>query len=163
MMEAVNLPKGLIRYTSEEQIETRAPFKFSFRAKAYSVILIALLGVVTTLILLRGEIEANILRTPGMLYQMQDDGNISNLYNFKIINKGSNDLSLEIRPLEGEFNLEMIGRQPELQSQQITEGAFFLSAPKTSFEYGKAETTLGIFDSEGRLLDRVKISITGPL
>lgn len=163
MMEAVNLPKGLIRYTSEEQIETRQPFKLSTRAKAYSVVLVALLGVVTTLIILRGEIEANILRTPGMLYQTTEEGRISNLYNFKIINKGGNDLNLEIRPLEDTFEIQMVGRQPILPKQEIAEGAFFLSAPKEAFEFGKAETTLGVFDSEGRLLDRVKIRITGPL
>jgi len=163
MMEAVNLPKGLIRYTSEEQIETRKPFKFSFRAKAYSVLLAALIGVIATLILLRGEIETNVLRTSGVLYQVQDDGRISNLYNYKIINKSGNDLTLEIRPLDGNFELQMIGGQPSLPQQEFAEGAFFLSAPPDAFEMGKVRTELGVYDSENRLLDRVKIRISGPL
>ncbi len=163
MMEAVNLPKGLIRYTSEEQIETREPFKLSFRAKAYSVLLVALIGVVTALLLLRGEVEANFLRTPGMLYQVGEAGEISNLYNYKIINKGGRDLVLEIRPLEDNYELQMVGGQPKAPKGQIAEGAFFLSAPPEAFDLGKSETTLGVFDEDDRLLDKVKIRITGPL
>ncbi len=163
MMEAVNLPKGLIRYTSEEQIETRQPFRLSFRAKAYSVVLLALLGVVTALLLLRGEIEANILRTPGVTYQMEAEGRVSNLYNYKIINKGGQDMQLEIRPLEEHFEIRMVGSQPELAAQKIAEGAFFLSAPAEAFDLGKTQVTLGIFNNEGRMLTKKKIRITGPL
>ncbi len=47
MMEAVNLPKGLIRYASEENIEKKAPFKFTPRLKGYTAVLVILIGVLT--------------------------------------------------------------------------------------------------------------------
>ncbi len=163
MMDAVGLPNRLIRYTSEEQIVTRKPFRLSGRAKAYTVVLAILLGVITTLLVLRHEIQTNILRTPGMLYQTNDDGSISNLYNFKIINKSSRQMNLSIKPLDDGYTIKMVGRQPVLESQAIAEGAFFLSALPDKFDLGKSITYLGVFDADGHMIEKVKIRITGPL
>src|SRR6056297_1931508 len=122
MMEAVDLPTGLIRYTSEEQIQTRKPFKLSGRAKAYTILLAVLIGVLVSLLATRTSVEANILRTPGMLFQKNDDGTISNLYNYKIINKTNSDLTLRVEPLNDDFTLKFIGTLPELKSQDVAEG-----------------------------------------
>jgi len=163
MMEAVNLPTGLIRYTSEEQIQTREPFKLSTRAKAYTIVLAILIGVLTTLLVTRTEVEATILRTPGMIYQTNEDGTISNLYNYKIINKTNEDLDFTLRPLDNDLNIRMVGRVPELKMQEVAEGAFFLSAPPEDFELGSLKTELGIFNSDGEMIEKVKIKMAGPL
>lgn len=163
MMEAVNLPKGLIRYTSEEQVATGKPFKFSNRAKAYTALLAVLVAVVVTLLATRTEVEAIILRTPGMLYQTNDDGTISNLYSYKIINKTNSDLELKIEPLEDGFNISMIGDKPSVAMQEVAEGAFFLSADPDLFDKGKVETKVAIYDQNGELLEKIKMRIMGPL
>jgi cytochrome c oxidase accessory protein FixG len=163
MMEAVNLPKGLIRYTSEEQIATGEPFKFSTRAKAYTALLAVLVAVVVTLLATRTEVEAIILRTPGMLYQTNDDGTISNLYSYKIINKTNFDLELKIEPLEEGFNISIIGDAPSVAMQEVAEGAFFLSADPDMFNKGKVETKVAIYDQNGELLEKIKMRIMGPL
>lgn len=163
MMEAVDLPKGLIRYTSEEQISTSKPFVFSTRAKAYTAVLTILIGVVVTLMVTRTEVEAIILRTPGMLYQKNDDGTISNLYNYRIINKTNSDLDMRIEPMEEGYGIKMIGDAPSVAMQKVAEGAFFLSAPLELFEKGKAETKVAIYDQNGELLDKVNMRIMGPL
>ncbi|MEM9050899.1 MAG: cytochrome c oxidase accessory protein CcoG [Bacteroidota bacterium] len=163
MMEAVKLPTGLIRYTSEEQITSGKPFQFSSRAKAYTALLTVLIGVMVTLLVTRTEVEAILLRAPGMLYQTNDDGTISNLYTYKIINKTNGDLDLEIKPLEEGYQLKTIGGNPQVAMQEVAEGAFFLSAPPDHFDKGKAETKVGIYNQEGRLIEKVKMRITGPL
>ncbi|EDO25799.1 predicted protein, partial [Nematostella vectensis] len=45
MMEKVGLPKGLIRYASEDNIEKKAPFAFTARMKGYSAVLFILIGI----------------------------------------------------------------------------------------------------------------------
>src|SRR6478736_8703426 len=40
IMESVNLPKGLIRYASEDEIEKKEPFKFTARMKGYTAVLV---------------------------------------------------------------------------------------------------------------------------
>lgn len=163
MMEAVNLPKGLIRYTSEEQIRTRKPFRLSFRAKAYTILLVALIGVLVTLLLTRTSVETSVFRTPGMLFQKNDDGTISNLYNFKIINKTNKDMTLNFVPVDKDFTIKMVGHSPQLPEQASAEGAFFISAPPSAFEFGKAFTKLEVIDNNGQVQDKIKIRITGPL
>ncbi len=163
MMDAVGLPLGLIRYSSEEQIETRKPFKLTSRAKAYTVVLAVIIGVVSTLLVLRTEVEMSILRTPGMLYQKNDDGTISNLYNYKIINKSNRDMKISLVPLEEGYRINLVGKQPALSKQAVAEGAFFLSAASERFKLGKVQTSLGVYDEGGKLLEKVKIRITGPL
>ena len=83
IMESVNLPKGLIRYASEDEIEKNAKFQFSTRMKGYSTVLVILIGVLIGLLFLRTDVEAVILRLPGQLYQHKGE-NISNIYTFKI-------------------------------------------------------------------------------
>src|SRR5690606_35855008 len=163
MMVAVNLPTGLIRYTSDEQIQTRKPFRLSARAKAYTAVLVVLVGVMVALLATRTSVELNILRTPGMLYQTNDDGSISNLYNYKVINKTNNDMTLNFIPTDEGFSIGMVGENPTLTGQSTAEGAFFLSAPKTAFKLGKTFTDLQVYDADGQLIDKVKVQITGPL
>ncbi|MFT6996289.1 MAG: cytochrome c oxidase accessory protein FixG [Cryomorphaceae bacterium] len=163
MMEAVNLPKGLIRYTSEDQISTGKPFTFSTRAKAYTAVLAVLVAVVVTLLVTRTEVEAIILRTPGMLFQKNDDGTISNLYSYKIINKTNFDIELTIEPLEEGYSINMIGDAPSVAMQEVAEGAFFLSANPDLFDKGKSETKVAIYDQNGELLEKIKMKIMGPL
>lgn len=163
MMEAVNLPKGLIRYTSEEQIESRKPFKFSMRAKAYSILLIALVSVSAILIATRGEIELNVLRTPGVRYQIQDDGKISNLYNYKLINKSNRALVLQLQSPDESIEVKMVGGQPSVEANTLAQGAFFLAAPPEMFDLGRAKAEIIVVDEDGRRLDRVKVKISGPL
>src|SRR5690554_422454 len=119
MMVAVNLPTGLIRYTSEEQIETRKPFRFSTRGKAYSALLVVLMGVMVALLVTRSAVELSVLRTPGMLYQQNEDGSISNLYNYKVINKTNQDMNLSFVPADEGFEIKMVGQVQTLQEQEI--------------------------------------------
>jgi hypothetical protein len=53
----------------------------------YSVVLVFLLGVLTFLLATRTDVDVTILRTPGMFYQEQPDGRISNVYDVKVLNK----------------------------------------------------------------------------
>lgn len=163
MMVAVNLPTGLIRYTSEEQIGTRKPFKFSTRGKAYSALLVVLMGVMVSLLVTRTAVELNILRTPGMLFQKNDDGSISNLYNYKVINKTNREMNLSFVAADEGFEIKLVGQAQTLHEQSVAQGAFFVSAPESAFEYGKALTKIHVYDAEGNLIDKVKVRITGPL
>ena len=93
MMEAVGLPKGLIRYASEDNIEKKSPFKFTARMKGYSAVLFILVGILIGMLFLRNDVEATILRLPGQLYQHKEGGMISNVYTFKVINKTTKDIN----------------------------------------------------------------------
>jgi len=163
VMEKINKPKGLIRYDSEEGIATRTPFRLSTRAKAYTGVLFLLVGVVVTLLLTRTEVETTILRTPGMLYQTQEDGRISNLYSLKVINKTNNDLSgLELQLLEGPGELKMVGDAINVERQGSTEQAFFIIRSRESIKSVKSGIVIGVYDN-GELIEKVSTNFMGPI
>ena len=68
MMEAVNLPKGLIRYDSEDAIEKKEKFCFTPRLKGYTAVLTIVTAVLIGMLFLRNDVEAQLLRLPGELY-----------------------------------------------------------------------------------------------
>jgi cytochrome c oxidase accessory protein FixG len=92
IMEAVKLPKKLIRHASEDQIQKEESFRFTSRLKGYTVILgIFILGFIF-IITSRSEIEATLLRIPGQLYSISKDKNtIQNVYAYKFVNKTTAD------------------------------------------------------------------------
>src|SRR5690606_14097485 len=55
IMESVNLPKGLIRYASEEYIEKKEPCKLTARMKGYIAVLTILTGLLTGMLFLRND------------------------------------------------------------------------------------------------------------
>ena len=67
MMGAVGLEKGLIRFVSENGIKNGTRFQWTRRVKAYTALLIALMGVLVTLLITRSDFQATILRQRGCL------------------------------------------------------------------------------------------------
>ena len=74
MMEKVGFEKGLIRYASVEGIENKTGFQITNRVKAYSIVLVLLMGALVYMLLSRSDFEATVLRTRGTLFQKLEDG-----------------------------------------------------------------------------------------
>jgi polyferredoxin len=68
VMVKTGLPKGLIRYATQDEIEKEEKFKFTTRMKAYSVVLLALLGFLGYLLNNRGTLEAKFIKPAGSTY-----------------------------------------------------------------------------------------------
>lgn len=92
IMESVGLPKGLIRYASEDEIVKKEKFQFTTRMKGYTAVLAILIGLLIGMLFLRNDVEATILRLPGQLFEHKGE-NISNVYTYKIINKTSREFN----------------------------------------------------------------------
>ena len=162
IMDHVGFEKGLIRYASEAGIADKEKWKLTGRSLAYTVVLFFLLGVFGFLLAGRNDVEASLLRTPGMLYQVKEDNKISNLYNLKIINKTNEAIPMEIKLLNREGELQMIGNEGLLiQPQGMTENVLFIVLDKSSLASMKTELELGIF-SNGELIETVETNFMGP-
>jgi len=165
MMESVGLPKGLIRYDSEEGIVNKAAKKFTPRSIGYSIVLLLIMGLVSFLLISRTDVDASILKTPGQQYQKRENNQVSNLYNYKIINKTFEEIPAEIRMMEGEGEIQYIGNNQELiiPSESMAEGTFFLIRNMGDIEDRNTKVRLGIYSKEGELLDEVKTSFAAPV
>lgn len=162
MMESVNLKTGLIGYKTENSIANGVPFRFTTRVIGYTTVLSILLAVITFLLVSRSQVETTILRTTGMMYQTQDDGRLSNLYNFKVINKSNDAFPVEFK-LEGiEGEIQMIGNpNPTVEEQGIAEGVMFVLMEKESLDGVKTKIKIGVYEGDRRI-ETVKTSFMGP-
>lgn len=160
-MERYKLPKGLIRMTSLNNVEKGEKFKVTGRIVAYSSLLVALFGVLIVLFNLRSDFEATFLRVQGSLYQTLNDGRISNIYNYKIINKTNRDAELSIRLLAPEGEVQLAGNNMSIMKQKKLEGAFLIKIDPDQLNGQSTQVKIGLYEGE-ELLETVTTSFVGP-
>jgi len=162
IMEGVGLPKGLIRYASEDEIEKNSKFKFTARMKGYSAVLFILVGILIGLLFLRTDVEAVILRLPGQLFQHKGD-NISNIYTFKIINKTNNDFNdihFKLAGIKG--TLKVVGKQVlKVPKQGMKSGTLFIEINQFLLENDKTKLEIEVYDGD-KLIETSRTSFLSP-
>ncbi|MFA9371148.1 MAG: cytochrome c oxidase accessory protein CcoG [Labilibaculum antarcticum] len=161
VMEWVGKPKGLIRFDSEKNIAEGLKQKWPARKVAYTIVLCVLLGIVAALFASRSDLEAIILRAPGLMYQDQDNGKISNMYNFKVVNKTSVDIPIHFKIMNHEGDIIIIGKEMNAVASSIKEGVFFAILPPKEITSDNIPLTIGVFTGE-RLIEEVKLTFVGP-
>jgi cytochrome c oxidase accessory protein FixG len=163
MMEKVGMPTGLIRYASEDNIEKKAPFKFSARMKGYSAVLLILIGVLIGMLFLRNDVEATILRLPGQLYQQKENNIISNVYTYKVVNKTSESIDdVSYKLLSHDGKIELVTHQNfEIPKQGIAEGTLFIELHSSLMEKDKIKLKIGVF-SKDKLIETTTTNFLGP-
>jgi cytochrome c oxidase accessory protein FixG len=163
MMEKVGLPKGLIRYESEENIENKKPFEFNLRMKGYTVVLSILIAVLMTMLFMRNDVEATILRLPGELYKTKENNIISNVYTYKLINKTSQkieDIHFELISHEG--SIKLIGAEDfDIEKQEFYGGSLFIEIARKDLNDSKENLKIGVF-SNGKLIETTTTNFMGP-
>jgi len=160
VMEKIKKPKGLIRYASEKEIAEGEKFKLTPRMIAYSALLLGLFVFLMILIFGRSDLEATILRTPGMLYQEQEDGSISNLYNFKIINKTIDTVDVELKLMSHQGDINVIRGAIQIKPSTIYEDIFFLKIDPQNLEAKNNDIEIGVY-SGGELIEIKELSFIG--
>lgn len=163
MMEAVNLPKGLIRYASEENIEKKAKFKFTPRLKGYTAVLIILIGVLSGLLFLRSDVEANILRLPGQLYEHKENNIISNVFTYKLLNKTNiekGNITFKLKSPKGSIRTVKQG-EIVVPAQGLAEGTLFIEINNAALSGDKNKAVIEVY-SDGELLETTSTTFLGP-
>jgi cytochrome c oxidase accessory protein FixG len=162
IMEGVGLPKGLIRYASEDEIEKKAPFKFTARMKGYTTVLLILMSIFIGMLFLRTNVEALILRLPGQLFQHKGD-KISNVYTYKIVNKTMkdyNDIHFELINQKGQ--IRNVGNTYfKIIKEGISQGTLFIEIDEVLLESDKTKVKIGVYNGN-ELLETTTTNFLGP-
>jgi cytochrome c oxidase accessory protein FixG len=165
MMDAVDRPRGLIRYASENGIADGKKLRYTGRMKFYTIILIVLTGLLSALLLSRKDIDGTIVRTRGQLYQERGTDSISNLYNIKIINKTIKNIPVTLK-LEGDIgksgHVQLIGNSNILlkEEDQAT-GSFFIVLPRNVIEKRKLKLRIGLYEGDKKVTS-ISTNFMGP-
>ncbi|MDY8134933.1 cytochrome c oxidase accessory protein CcoG [Aquimarina sp. 2201CG5-10] len=163
MMESVNLPKGLIRYASEENIAKKTKFKFTNRLKGYSAVLFILTGVLLGMSFLRNDVEANVLRLPGQLYERKENNIISNVYTYKLVNKTTEDIEdVYFKLLSHKGTIESVTHKNfTVPKQGLAEGTLFIEVNAAALSGDKDRIKIGVYSGD-TLIETTKAAFLGP-
>jgi len=161
-MRKINLPEGLIRYSSEEKISTGRGFHLTGRIIIYSILFTVLVSILSFLLVTRKDIETTILRTPGTLFQETEEGTIRNLYTVKLVNKTFEDRPVFFRlktPAGG--SITMVGPTPLVEADSFAESVFFVDIPAGMLFSQNTLISIEVVGGDG-VIEVIRTSFTGP-
>ncbi|RYD58302.1 MAG: cytochrome c oxidase accessory protein CcoG [Sphingobacteriales bacterium] len=161
MMEAVGFETGLIRLASERNIADKKLTRITPRIKAYSGVMVVLLGVLVYLLASRTDVGISVLRTPGQLFQ-EEGGRLSNLYNYKFLNKTYEDKQLQLKPENFKGEIKLVGKDRlHVPKEDYAAGALFVYVDKRDISQRKTQLRIGVYEN-GEKIKTITTSFLGP-
>ncbi|MCU0387528.1 MAG: cytochrome c oxidase accessory protein CcoG [Chitinophagaceae bacterium] len=161
IMDRVGLPKGLIRYASENEIAEGKKFAFTGRMKAYTFVLLLLVSGLTFLIATRDDVDVTVMRAKGMLFQEVGTDSLSNLYQMTLVNKTHKAINVSLQVDNYPATLRFVGRDSlNVPSEGQSEATFFIVLPKSSIKSRDSRLELGVYQ-KGEKIATKKTSFLG--
>lgn len=108
VMDKMNYPRGLIRFTTERNLQGGRTHKVRFKSVGYFIVMIVMTGLLVWDISTRSPLEFNVLRDRNQLYSINMDGWVQNVFTLKIQNKSQHDQTFVITA-EGFDRSKLIG------------------------------------------------------
>ncbi|HXD78575.1 MAG TPA: cytochrome c oxidase accessory protein CcoG [Puia sp.] len=162
MMKKTGRAPDLIRYASENGISSHEPLRYTLRMKLYTGLLTVLIVLVSLLLLSRKEVDATVMRTPGMLFQERNADSISNLYTIKVANKTIREVPLQLRLEDRDGSIELIGGRIVIRREDEGAGNFFVILPRKNLQERKTRIRLGLYEGQNKI-DDIATTFLGPL
>ncbi|MFD1629731.1 cytochrome c oxidase accessory protein CcoG [Pseudopedobacter beijingensis] len=162
VMDKINKPRNLIGYYSEEMIENHKKPTFTTRMKAYSLVIVVMLSVLGYFVASQKNVDAIVLRAGGMLYQEQEGGYISNLYNGEFINKTTNTVKVDLKGADDDMIVKWVQPIDSLEKESTKKGTFFLLIPKDKIKQAKNQVKLKVIEN-GEESYEIKTNFLGPI
>lgn len=108
VMEKVDKPKGLIRYTTEHSMHHEKTKLLRPRIIIYAGLLSVLFVAFVIAIAMRSPLAVDILRDRGVLYRVIDAEHVQNVYNFKLMNKGKTPqrYQIDVNGIQGKLSYD---------------------------------------------------------
>ncbi|MEY8759350.1 cytochrome c oxidase accessory protein CcoG [Chryseobacterium tongliaoense] len=163
VMEKVGLPKGLIRYATEAEIENQEKFRFTSRMRITTVFLALLIGFLGFLLYDRGAMEAKFIKPAGSTFFTRD-GKITNTFIYTFLNKTNERKVLSIKVMSPEHGeITFFGSDKIiLKGDEILKGNINITFPETEIRLSKQNIVIGVFDQSGKMLDSFETTFEGP-
>ena len=142
VMEKVNYPKGLIRYTTERAIEDKESNQSAIRHILRPRVLIytAFITVLTSAFLFslatRNPLRVDVMRDRGALAREVEGVRIENIYRIQIMNASENNMNVQVKAL-GLDGLKVLNSQGQVVTEiEVAPASNLLMPIKVSTETG---------------------------
>jgi cytochrome c oxidase accessory protein FixG len=122
VMDKMNYPRGLIRYTTENAMEGKGKHILRPRIILYAIVLVGILAATTYSMVTRVPLELDVIRDRMSLYRETEDGDIQNVYLLKILNmdRVAHDYTLSVSGMK-ELKLDLNGRSLHVDPGDVVE------------------------------------------
>ena len=110
VMDKMNYSKGLIRYATENELKGKKVHFLRSKLIGYAVVLVVMTGLLVWEIANREPLSFDIIRDRTELARENFNGEIENVYTFKILNKSQTDNTYRLS-VKGINNAKWIGEQ----------------------------------------------------
>ena len=108
MMDKMEYPRGLIRYTTENQLEGNKTNVLRPKLLGYGAVMLLMIGLFAYVIVSRTPLELDIIRDRNQLYGHTPDGLVDNTYTLSILNMGQTPQEYQISA-NAEVQLQFLG------------------------------------------------------
>jgi cytochrome c oxidase accessory protein FixG len=147
VMDRIGLEPGLIRYTSQAELESGKRAFFRPRVFVYSAILLIMFGAFTLSLAGKSSADVTLLRGLGAPFTILPSGEVSNQMRIKIANRSPEERSYFFELVDA-GNVELIAPENPLTvaAGETEMTAAFITGPQAAFAGGEVAITLSISD-----------------
>jgi len=167
IMDKVGKPRGLIRYTSLDELEGKPARKMYQHPRTWvyiCIILIAFGGIVYGLANI-GSLELKVISERQPLYVSMSDGSIQNKYDFKVLNKTGKDINVTVTAAGGVPGQVIVGADKPLLARhgRSTSFTLFVRTPGENIEMEVTPIEFSIQDTDNPLFSaKYQSKFNGP-
>lgn len=147
VMDKMEYPRGLIRYTSENALIGKKAKVLRLRTVLYGLLLTALLSVWVYLLFHRQDLTADLVKDRNSLYQAIENNQIENVYTLRMVNKTNlqKSMLLTVEPKDT-FSLDTTSIQ--LEPEEVAQISIRIRASKNDLVSGIQKIELSIIDKD---------------
>ncbi len=163
IMDNIGKPRGLIRYTSERELEGKKTRLFRPRTVIYAIALVFVLSAFSIVLTQRADYDINIGRAVGEPYTELGDGRIANRLRFRVRNQTPVPASFTVRVADGSsLDLRPVEALPlTLDGGEMRRVEIWVMAPSTAFAGDTMPVNFLLEFSDGQVLER-SFTLLGP-
>jgi len=163
VMTKIKKPKGLIRFDSVNNIENKVGFRWTPRILAYVAALALLLTTFVTILVTRADVEAVLLRAPGSMPEVSQDGMVSNVFKLELVNKTFDDMTFDLQ-VKDMPSAELIlpdGRK-SISGGKVEERVVLIRIPQDEIRSNRTKLQLDV-DVNNERLKTLETSFISPM
>ena len=161
IMDRIGKPRGLVKYTSRDQVEGKPRHLVRPRVIIYPTALLVAVSLLVYFLNQRRDADVTVLRGIGAPYSFEADGRVVNQLRVRITNRTEAPHEYAIS-LEGADGAQVISPENPLKvgPGELRSTSLFVVGPRTLFHDGERHVNLKITD--GLHTDRFEYTLVGP-
>ena len=162
VMRRLKRPLGLIRTTSHEAIRTGRTRWLTGRVTAYAAIWLVLVLTVGTLVARRPDLDVIVLRQPGTMYTVLDNGAIANFYNLQVVNRTGRPHALEYRVVSpAGATVTALGAADRVEPNGLVDSRLIVQVPRSGLTGANTAVVIEV-RADGAPAQTLATSLVGP-